>query len=861
MKLTIPEFALVALIGPSGAGKSTFARTHFKPTEVISSDYCRGLVSDDENDQGATNDAFEVLHYIAAKRLANRRLTVIDATNVRADDRKALIRLAREHHALPVALVFDMPARLCLDRNEGRPDRQFGSHVVRNQLRALRQSRRGLKKEGFRQIQTFKTEEEVDAVTIERQRLWTDRRDETGPFDIIGDIHGCFDELTSLLTELGYGIDEGLDDDGAARYAVTPPDGRRVVFLGDLVDRGPRVPDVLRLAMSMVEAGTAICVPGNHENKLLRWLNGRNVQTTHGLAETIAQLEAEPEAIRESFKKDVARFIDSLVSHCVLDDGRLVVAHAGMKEDMQGRASGAVRQFALYGETTGEIDEFGLPVRHDWASDYRGQAMVAYGHTPMPEAEWLNRTICLDTGCVFGGKLTALRYPERELVSVPAAKVYAEPMRPLEPEPAAPAGSLQHEHDTLLHLEDVFGKRIIRTSHRHNVIVREENAAAALEIMSRFAADPRWLIYLPPTMSPTETSPLDDYLEHPAEAFDYFRSQGVDQVVCEEKHMGSRAVIVVCRDEDEAARRFGVANGEAGIIYTRTGRRFFDDMAVERALLGRVRGALDGSAFWDAFETGWACIDCELMPWSAKAQELLDRQYAPVGVAAQAGLAAAETALAGAVAQGVDVEGLRDTLADRRVMADQYVAAYRQYCWTVDTLDDYRIAPFHLLATEGRVHADKDHVWHMETLKTHCNPDGEPVLQTTKYRLVDLARDKDVADAIDWWVAMTEAGGEGMVVKPKAFVTLASRGLVQPAVKCRGREYLRIIYGPEYTRPEYLKRLKKRGLGRKRSLASREFALGIEGLERFVQNEPLRRVHECVFGVLAMESEPVDPRL
>ena len=206
------------------------------------------------------------------------------------------------------------------------------------------------------------------------------------------------------------------------------------------------------------------------------------------------------------------------------------------------------------------------------------------------------------------------------------------------------------------------------------------------------------------------------------------------------------------------------------------------------------------------------------MPWSAKAQELLDRQYAPVGAAAQAGLTAAETALAGAVARGVDVEGMRETFADRRVMADQYVAAYRQYCWTVDSLDDYRIAPFHLLATEGRVHADKDHVWHMEALKTHCDPDGEPVLQGTKYRLVDLAREKDVSDAIDWWVAMTEAGGEGMVVKPKAFVTLASRGLVQPAVKCRGREYLRIIYGPEYTRPEYLNRLKKRGLGRKRSL-------------------------------------------
>lgn len=368
MNLTIPDFALVILIGATGSGKSTFARRHFKATEILSSDYCRGLVSDDENDQSSTGDAFDVLHYIAGKRLAARRLTVIDATNVFAEDRKQLVQLAREYHALPVALVLDMPADLCHARNEDRPDRQFGRHVARNHVRALRQSRRGLKREGFRVIHSFSTPEAADAVSLERQRLWNDKRDDHGPFDIIGDVHGCFDELRALLDTLGYTVETGAAEDGEKTYTVTPPEGRRMIFLGDLVDRGPAVPDVLRLAMSMVADGTALCVPGNHENKLLRALRGRNVTPTHGLAETLEQLEAEPDALRDGFKARVAEFIDGLISHYLLAGGDLAVAHAGMREDLQGRGSGRVREFALYGESTGEIDAFGLPVRHDWAS-------------------------------------------------------------------------------------------------------------------------------------------------------------------------------------------------------------------------------------------------------------------------------------------------------------------------------------------------------------------------------------------------------------------------------------------------------------------------------------------------------------
>jgi protein phosphatase len=867
MKISIPNLSLVVLIGPSGSGKSTFARKHFLPAEVLSSDACRAAVSDDENNQAVTNDAFEVLHFIAAKRLALGRLTVIDATNVQPEARKPLVALARQYHCLPVAIVMNLPEKVCHERNRLRDERSFGPHVIRQQQSQLRRSLRGLAKEGFRHIFVLESPEEVEAAAVERVPLYNDKRHERGPFDIIGDVHGCCDELEALLRQLGYEITAAAPGESALASGplYAHPQGRKAVFVGDLVDRGPRVLDTVRLVYNMVAAGSAVCVPGNHDMKLMRKLRGKNVQISHGLAQSLAEIDALPSEVREPFCKELEQFLDSLVSHYVFDEGKLVVAHAGMKAEMQGRGSGKVRDFALYGETTGETDEFGLPVRYNWAAEYRGAAMVVYGHTPVPEPEWLNRTVNIDTGCVFGGKLSALRYPEKEFVSVPAAHTYCEPARPfIAVENQAPKLTAQQVHDEVLDADDVLGKRIVTTRLRGSVTIREANATAALEVMSRFAANPKWLIYLPPTMSPCETTSEPGLLEHPAEALTYYRAQGAPKVVCEEKHMGSRAVVIVCWDEQAAKERFGVAEGEIGIVYTRTGRRFFNEPELERQFLDRVRAALTNAAFWDKFGTTWACLDCELMPWSAKAQELLRSQYAAVGAAGQASLPRAVAALEQAAARLSDnkcqIKDLEDQYRRREENVAKFVAAYRQYCWSVKSLTDLKLAPFHLLATEGGVHVDKDHVWHMEELAKICRCDEE-LLLTTPYKIVDVTDSASEAEGMEWWTKLTERGGEGMVVKPLSFVVRGSRGLAQPAVKCRGREYLRIIYGPDYTTDENLSRLRQRGLGQKRSLALGEFALGIEGLERFVRREPLRRVHECVFGVLALESEPVDPRL
>jgi protein phosphatase len=849
VKITLPELSLVVLVGASGAGKSTFARKHFLPTEIISSDFCRGLVSDDENSLDATGDAFEVLHFIAAKRLARGKLTVVDATNVQPEARAPLIALAKKYHTLATAIVLNVPEATCHARNESRPDRNFGPHVVRNHTRQLRRSLRSLSKEGFRHVFVL-SPEEIENTEITRQPLWNNRKFDRGPFDIIGDLHGCGDELEQLLGVLGY---------TRAGESWKHPEGRKVVFLGDLVDRGPRVVDVLRLVMAMCESGDALCVPGNHDVKLLRHLRGKKVNVAHGLQETLDQFAALPEDERAGFTKRVADFLDGLISHYVLDDGKLVVAHAGLKEELQGRASGAVRSFTLFGETTGETDEFGLPVRFDWAREYRGSAAVVYGHTPVPRAEWFNNTINIDTGCVFGGRLSALRWPERELVSVDAAHEYSAPAKPfLQSEGVH---SSQQSHDDVLDLADVTGKRIVSTRLVNAITIREENSIAALEVMSRFAAAPQWLIYLPPTMSPCATSTLDETLEHPQQAFEYFRENAVQHIVCEEKHMGSRAVVIVCKDVESAQQRFGVREDKSGIVLTRTGRPFFNDENLELQLLQILQNALLKSGLWEELETSWLCLDCELMPWSVKAQELLHRQYAPVGAAAQAALAAADDVLRRALQNGGDVTELQGRWHQRLFMAQQYAMAYRRYVWDVEKLEDLKLAPFHLLASEGKVHHDRDHLWHMAQSARICVGDVSGVLLATAHRTIDLQNESECEATVRWWEELTARDGEGMVVKPLEFICQTAKGLVQPAIKCRGREYLRIIYGPEYSAPENLKRLRSRGLGHKRALALREFALGIEGLERFVAGEPLRRVHECAFGVLALESEPVDPRL
>ncbi len=349
-------------------------------------------------------------------------------------------------------------------------------------------------------------------------------------------------------------------------------------------------------------------------------------------------------------------------------------------------------------------------------------------------------------------------------------------------------------------------------------------------------------------------------LEHPDDVFTELRSAGIERVICEEKHMGSRAIAVVCRDAATAQARFGVGTGETGAIYTRTGRAFLASAEQTEQALARIRAAAESAGIFDELASDWLVLDAELLPWSAKAMSLVRSQYASVGAAGTAGLEATRRALAGAAARGVDVTDLAELTARRQEHVARYVDAYNRYVAPADGVDDLQLAPFHVLAAEGAVFADRDHGWHLGLADRLADADPAWIRRTDR-RVLDLADDAAVAEAVAWWEQLTDSGGEGMVVKPFDFTVKGRKGLVQPGIKCRGPEYLRIIYGPEYRDPAQIGRLRGRNLGRKRGLAAREFAIGIEALERFVAVEPLHRVHECVFAVLALESEPLDPRL
>lgn len=417
MRIKVPHFSLVILIGPNSSGKSTFAERHFQNSEIVSLDYCRYLISDAPKETLATAKAYELMNEIIDKRLSMKKLTVVDAPNVLKHQRLELLNLANLHHALTVAIVLNLPKEVIIANNRSN-DFPIDDNIINYQLHQLELSLPNLKQEGFNSVYIINSVEELMKTEITQAPLFCDKQTESGPFDIIGDIHGCFDELVLLLKKLGYVIED---------YHVTHPEGRKVVFIGDLVDRGPKSVEVLKLVMGMVKDGLAFCVQGNHDNKLYRMLSGHNVIVNHGLELTRQELDQ----ATETFRNDVKEFLKDLPTHVILDYGKLVVAHAGIKEEYIGRHSKEIKAFTLYGDTTKELDEWGLPERRLWSNDYKGNALIIYGHTPNLEPVMINNTINIDTGCVFGNKLTAYRYPEGEFVFVEALQKYASYPRPL----------------------------------------------------------------------------------------------------------------------------------------------------------------------------------------------------------------------------------------------------------------------------------------------------------------------------------------------------------------------------------------------------------------------------------------------
>lgn len=837
MILEVPHFSLIVLVGPSGSGKSTFAARHFQSTEVVSSDRCRGLVTDNEADWSVNHAAFDVVFCIVRKRLEARRLTVVDATSVRREDRKALLELAASCHAPAIAVVLDLPPEICHARNAQRPDRAFGADVVQRHHKHLRSGLDNLADEGFFKVAVLSSEAEVNAVEIVRTKAPMDLRHMHGPFDIIGDIHGCYDEMVQLLAKLGYRVE--ANPDAPRAYA---PAGRKAIFLGDLVDRGPNSPAVLRLVMSMVQQGDALCVPGNHDAKLFRKLKGHKVKVAHGLGRTLKQLAAEP----PEFTSQVQEFIDGLVHHYVLDDGRLVVAHAGLIETYHMGTSNKVQHFALFGDTTGERAPDGLPIRRNWALGYRGQPMVVYGHTPTATVNWLNHTTCIDTGCVFGGLLTALRYPEREFVQVPARERYYVSPRPLKYPSHPPRPPVELSYREPLDINDLLGKRFLQTRYDVDVRLSEAQAIAGLPGASRLAAQPGWVVYLPPQELPIERlCTRTDFKARLQSAVLYHQQQGVKRLAWSHIPLGSRAVAVLCASPQVAEHRFGAEPGVQGLLYDQAGRSPAQlSSTAQQHLIGALTQAFDQAELWQALESDWVALELTLYaPQQVEAQRTLARAQ---GTVTRALLTATHRALDGLV--------LPPGLAMRLKERGEHLARFEEHLAPTATTgpqeqaatNPLHVYPLRLLASEGAVHTHRDITWQQAQLDAICTTNPELLTRPTSGQL-NLDTDTQPSAAlthIDESLLGRLAGIRLQPLPPSADQTPA--GPLAPTLFCATNPNLWLHTGPLHSSApgeppaDLLQQV------------TREQALTLEALQRYVDGEPLFRVHECIYGMLAL---------
>ncbi|MEH7745563.1 polynucleotide kinase-phosphatase [Neobacillus drentensis] len=862
-KIHLPYAGIVLFVGPSNSGKTTLLNrlVHEKKilaSEVVSSDQFRVLVSDvefitwnqrpkDEADAlfdeyyRISNEAFDAMEYLIGKRCRLNKLTIIDATHLKEEDRERYLHLGKKYHVPVIAIVLNVTEKELISRDKER-DFPRGKNRLKQQYQHFKRTLRFIKKEGFHRTYIL-DEPELEALDI--GRLANPLSIDVGHgIDFIGDIHGCLEEFLELLTKLGYQEnEEGL---------FFHPECRRILSLGDVMSRGPQSLETMQFFKKHVDAGIAYMIDSNHGWKIARWLDGRKVNLAHGdekVEADFAEYERRfGQETTEQLKAELKELLLAAKSHLVIQKNGVNVAvatHAGIRDWHIGKQSPRISDFCRYGDSEG-IDENGKPRRKDWTIEHQSQELIIWGHDPKPQPLLVNNTLNIDQGVVFGGRLTAYRFPEKQFVSVAAKQDYANvpdnPIKEWERKRLAPPNLGKF----------VNGFSVI-TEHYGEVAIHKDVAKSALDDFSHYTLPLEEIVYLPPTMSPTpKPSNLAGYLEHPQEAFDYYQANGIDTMIVEKKHMGSRGILLLFKNK-EAAKAY-IGRETLGSIYTRTGRAFFKKDLEEQIL--QVLHA-DLSRYFEKYNTDFVLLDAEILPWNLKAKELIMNQYAHVGEMALLDRSKLKGQLEKAAANGKDVASWLAETDEKIQNAKVFNEVYQKYCWETEGLAGIQIAPFHALAHSNETFFDKPHTWHMEKNKEFSVL--SELFMETEYRLVN---DEDsMKAAIAWWEEMTEEGHEGFVVKPEAFVARHKGKLVQPAIKVRGRKYLHIIYGIDYLQPENLSRLKQRNAGKKQRNALKEFSLGVEAVKRFVGRESLDRYHECVFGILALESDPIDPRL
>ncbi|SCB86986.1 MULTISPECIES: polynucleotide kinase-phosphatase [Priestia] len=865
-KLFLPPAGIVLLMGPSNSGKTTLLESwikkgYVKPSETVSSDQFRLLVGytdfiewtsrpKDEADvllqeyQTISQKAFETMEYIIETRSKMGKLTIVDATHLYEDDRKRYIDLAKKNHIPCIALLLDVPTETLLERDE---NREFprGKKRVKQQAQVFAKSKRSIKREGFRQ-QYVLTKEDISELEVVRTKNKLELDVGTG-IDVIGDIHACYEELIQLLERLGYEPNE--------EGFYTHPNGRKFLSVGDVMSRGPRSLDSMLFFKRHVEANLAYMIDSNHGWKIARWLGGRNVTLTHGdekVADEFTRYEEEHGTEKaEALKRELKDFLLEAPSHYILtkNDVRVaVVTHAGIKDEYIGKQSYHISDFCRYGDSEG-FYENGKPIRKDWYTNHHTKELIIWGHDCKVQPLVVNNTVNIDQGAVFGGSLTAFQYPEKQFVSVKAKENYSgtedNPLTQWQKKRLDPPNIARFLNGYSV-LTDTYG----------DIKVLEGTAKSAIDSVSHFTIPIEELIYIPPTMSPTPKPPvLEGYLEHPKEAFDYYQSNDVQTMVVEKKHMGSRGVLLLFKDKETAVHYVG--RETLGTIYTRTGRSFFAK-DVEEQILSTLNEDLMRSNYFSKYNTDFVLLDAEILPWNLKAKELISSQYAHVAEVALLDRRKLSEKLKKALKHNQSIETWLSEVNLKLKNAEVFNEVFQKYCWNIDGVEGIQIAPFHVLAHSGETFFDKTHLWHMERNAEFSSLSD--LFISTDFMVVH--DEKSMNKAIEWWESITEEGHEGFVVKPETFIARNEKGkLLQPAIKVRGRKYLHIIYGMDYLMPENLNRLKQRNTSKKQKHALLEFALGIEGITRFVNKDSIERIHECALGTLALEMEPVDPRL
>lgn len=863
MRIGLPHAGIVLLIGPSNSGKSTLLKQLIEEeqilaSEVVSSDDFRILVSNKEfidwrnrpQDEAAglmdeyqeiSSEAFAMMDSVIEARCRLNKLVVVDATHLRSDDRKKYIALARKNNVPIQAIVFDMPERVLTDRDENR-DNPRGKRRIKQQFQIFRNEKRFIKKEGFASVYTLKDAEEVEVFRNDNpMEIELDRG-----IDIIGDVHGCYAELIELLEKLGYTENE--------KGIYEHPEGRKFVSVGDVMSRGPASLETMRFFLKHVQSGRAMMIDSNHGWKIARWLDGRQVVLSHGdervEEEFLKYEEREGTDKANELKRQLKEFLLEAPSHYVFKKNgvpTLVCAHAGIRDAFIGKQSEAVSDFCRYGDTEG-FDEKGKPVRNDWTVGHGNRLLIVWGHDPKPKPLLINNTINIDQGVVFGGELTAYRYPEREFTSVKAKRDYS-----------GAADNPLAEWEKNRWNPPNIGKFIngysVSTDSLGEVKIPQELVKPAIDAVSHYTIPIEQLVYIPPTMSPTpKPSGLPEYLEHPKEAIDYYRSNGIHTLIAEKKHMGSRGILFLFKDKVAAAKHTGIES--LGCIYTRTGKRFFENEAEAQMLL-QLNEELTRIHYFEEHQTDWVLLDAEIMPWNLKAKELISSQYAHVAENAVLDRSLLKEKLSAALPGNSELQAWLDEYEEKLENAIDFQKVFQKYCWDIDSSKPIQIAPFHVLAHSNRTFFDKPHTWHME-MNRQLASQSDLFVETEFKVITDQASEDEV---IRWWQEITEDGHEGIVIKPEFYIARNKGKLLQPAIKVRGRRYLSIIYGMDYLEPKNLERLKNRNTGKKQKMALKEFALGLEGVTRYVNGETIERVHECSLGALAMESDPVDPRL